>query len=950
MTEFRCSNDIFLDGAAGADVLYGGAGNDILQYRYAEDSGVQNVFFGDAGEDALEVYLTAQEFANTTTLLSLYSMNNFIQQNRLNAAFDGMQFVSSLIAATVAGIETIRVYNNGAYISDFFTGNYVAGQLLTGSAAGDTLAGTVGDDVIQGLSGNDTLHGLSGADTLYGDAGNDHLYGEQGNDTLNGGLGDDVLEGEDGHDSMSGNEGADQINSGSGDDTAQGGDGDDDIHGEDGHDILKGDAGNDALVGGLGNDALEGGAGNDTLNGGGGDDSYIIGAGTDVIEDGAGNDTLFFTAPGYELFRFAFAQAGNDLRMTHADGSNTKIVDFFTGGAVENVQMNAAYNLNLNTFNTWIRQTAANTNYQASTSANIIIGDQTNATISGNGGNDILYGGTGTDILYGGQNDDILIADAAGGDTLHGEYHNDIIYGSQNNWLYGDDGNDLIVLFSVNENMINGNAGIDTVSFENIAVDNIFKIDLQGERIHLDNGTLKNIGNTENVIGTRFDDLIVGTAANNDLKGGAGIDAVSYASAGSGVTFNLSVTTAQNTVGAGTNTVSGFENITGSNYNDTLTGDSGDNAIDGGTGNDAVQGGAGNDTLIGGAGTDAAIYASASAGVTVNLSVTTAQNTIGAGTDTVSGFENLTGSAFDDILTGDANVNIIDGGAGNDTIQGGAGNDTLIGGTGTDRLTYAAATAAVTVNLATLTAQNTVAAGTDTISGFENLTGSAFNDTLTGNTGNNVIEGGAGNDTINGSTGTDTLSYTGAASGVTVNLALTTAQNTISAGTDTVSNFENLTGSVFDDVLTGNTGVNIIDGGAGNDIINGGSGNDTIRGGLGNDTLIGGAGIDTLYGEGDADIFLFEVATAFSAQDTVADFSIAQGDKINIASLLVGYNPTQSAIDNFVNFTAAGANSTLAVDRDGTGTSYAMQTVATLTGVTGLDETQLLANGKLIVV
>ena len=44
----------------------------------------------------------------------------------------------------------------------------------------------------------------------------------------------------------------------------------------------------------------------------------------------------------------------------------------------------------------------------------------------------------------------------------------------------------------------------------------------------------------------------------------------------------------------------------------------------------------------------------------------------------------------------------------------------------------------VTVRLSTTRAQKTVTAGTDTLSGFENLIGSQFNDALTGNSGNNV--------------------------------------------------------------------------------------------------------------------------------------------------------------------------------------------------------------------
>ena len=58
-----------------------------------------------------------------------------------------------------------------------------------------------------------------------------------------------------------------------------------------------------------------------------------------------------------------------------------------------------------------------------------------------------------------------------------------------------------------------------------------------------------------------------------------------------------------------------------------------------------------------------------------------------AGSDTLIGIENLTGSSFNDALTGDGNANMLSGGAGNDTLDGGAGNDTLDGGAGTDTAT-----------------------------------------------------------------------------------------------------------------------------------------------------------------------------------------------------------------------------------------------------------------------
>jgi Ca2+-binding RTX toxin-like protein len=170
-----------------------------------------------------------------------------------------------------------------------------------------------------------------------------------------------------------------------------------------------------------------------------------------------------------------------------------------------------------------------------------------------------------------------------------------------------------------------------------------------------------------------------------------------------------------------------------------LTGESGTNTIDGGAGNDTINGGAGDDTLIGGAGTDTLTYSGTSSSVTVSL-VLTAQNTGGAGTDTISGFENLTGGSNNDTLTGNADNNVIDGGAGWDTIEGGYGDYTLSGGSnGTDTVTYAHAASAVTVDLSVTTAQNTMGAGTDTLTSFENLTGSAYNDALTGDSHANTI-------------------------------------------------------------------------------------------------------------------------------------------------------------------------------------------------------------------
>jgi hypothetical protein len=97
----------------------------------------------------------------------------------------------------------------------------------------------------------------------------------------------------------------------------------------------------------------------------------------------------------------------------------------------------------------------------------------------------------------------------------------------------------------------------------------------------------------------------------------------------------------------------GNDQLTGTGGNDTIYGDladasagTGDDTIHAGAGDDMIVGGGGNDTIDGGDGNDTASYANATAGVTVDLGNTGPQNTVGAGTDTITNVENVTGSAL----------------------------------------------------------------------------------------------------------------------------------------------------------------------------------------------------------------------------------------------------------------------------------------------------------------
>ena len=148
---------------------------------------------------------------------------------------------------------------------------------------------------------------------------------------------------------------------------------------------------------------------------------------------------------------------------------------------------------------------------------------------------------------------------------------------------------------------------------------------------------------------------------------------------------------------------------------------------------------------------------------------------------------------------------------------------------------------------------NALTFGGSNASLIENAIGGSGNDTLLGNDANNTLNGGAGNDTLNGGNGSDTASYAGATNLVNVNLGITGAQNTISAGNDTLISIENLIGSSFGDVLIGLASGSSLIGADGDDTVIGGESADTISGGNGNDRLVGGSGDDMFDGGAGSD-------------------------------------------------------------------------------------------------
>jgi Ca2+-binding RTX toxin-like protein len=191
---------------------------------------------------------------------------------------------------------------------------------------------------------------------------------------------------------------------------------------------------------------------------------------------------------------------------------------------------------------------------------------------------------------------------------------------------------------------------------------------------------------------------------------------------------------------------------------------------------------------------------------------------------TMSKIENVVSGDGDDSLTGNASENSLIGMRGNDYLDGGKGDDRLIGGTGNDRYVV------------------------DSPDDY-------------------VLERiGGGNDQLYART-----DYVLAA-----RQSIEVMRMFDSFGTQSY----NLTGNALDQSIFGNEGRNVLKGGAGSDMLYGNGGNDVIVGGSDTDGLNGGKGKDTFVFTSVSDS-----AASRSERDTIADFSHAQGDRIDLSGI-----------------------------------------------------------------
>jgi Ca2+-binding RTX toxin-like protein len=344
------------------------------------------------------------------------------------------------------------------------------------------------------------------------------------------------------------------------------------------------------------------------------------------------------------------------------------------------------------------------------------------ATLTGGGSNNTIAATTfsGPVALFGLASNDILLGGASA-DTLDG--------GEGSDQLAGDGGDDLYIFGPVpsgspleqdqiDEATLGGN---DTLDFS--AVDVSITVDLSGALSgsliaqHAGSGSPREVSvatagqevNIENVVGTAFDDLIVGNAAANRLQALGGSDDV--------------------------------QGLGGDDYLELGPGaaDQGD----GGADDDRIvfHEGWGAATISDSAGLDTVDFTAVA--VRLEFTIGSLQITDGVNTVTHAGsdFEQLLGGQSDDVFRFSDGASLAPG-------------SRIDGGGGIDLLDYTAYTTGVVVNLS-LGSTTGVPGG---VLSLENVTGGQAGDSLTGDDGPNVLRGGPGDDPlIDGRGGADEL-------------------------------------------------------------------------------------------------------------------------------------------------------------------------------------------------
>jgi Ca2+-binding RTX toxin-like protein len=520
-----------------------------------------------------------------------------------------------------AGDDTIIGANSGPVTA--VTGSCDSGcHLEVGS---QTFEGGLGNDIVYGDRGNDTLRGNAGNDRLYGGIGDDGLEGGEGNDLLSGGFGADKIDGQEGSDYIRGDGTIDHIfdtglagidtlsystgitpgfgagivtgaggfpsgaegergvylNLGVGGENAdngiaQGGGGHDEVQpgafervvGSPFSDYIVGSSLGEAIYGGGGADVIKGEGGNDTLNGGA-DGDYLDGGteGTNTNE-GNGFDNCVNPGPG-SCGGSAAAVSTRDTGKVSVGMTSVAAVAGFPGasqiyviGGEGGDSITATYgggavslSLGAGSFDTSAKDaggcsvatTTATCTPPTPLDSILLAGMAGNDSIAANGFPDgvgvVAVGGAGEDHLTGGGSEDVLVdGNGASADTLAAGADDDaLIHNDGADSLDGGEGSDLFLSVALckGESIVGGaeRVGAPTPDRDNASWARLGGVGV-GARIdqgrvgevgpggdpQCASGSFDTLSGIEDLEGSNQNDYFVGDAHNNQLLGHKGAD------------------------------------------------------------------------------------------------------------------------------------------------------------------------------------------------------------------------------------------------------------------------------------------------------------------------------------------------------------------------------------------------------------------------------------------
>jgi Ca2+-binding RTX toxin-like protein len=813
-----------LFGEAGADILNGGAGNDLL---FGGDG--KDILTGGPGND--------QVFGQAGNDIMIWNPGDG------SDTFEGGDGSDIALVNGGNGAETFTITANGTRVRlDRVTP--APFSLDIGTTESLVLHAGGGDDVITAGNGLSSLISL----TLDGGAGNDTITGGDGADQLTGGTGNDLVSG------------------GRGNDTASLGDGDDTF----------------VWNPGDGSDTVFGGAGSDTLDFNGANVAEKI----NILANGGGftftRDVANITMSVSQVETIEFTARGGADIVTIGDltGTGVKTVDVdlsATGGgsplgddAADTVTVTGTGNNDVISI-TGAGTAVSVTGLPATVNINGAEGANDRLIVDAGAGNDTINaaafpagiigltidGGTGNDTITGSQGADTILA-GDGDDSVIGGRGDDIAFLGIGNdtftWNPGD-GSDIV----------DGQAGVDTLLFNGSNAGENFDISANGGRVKLFrdvanitmdlNGVehiqLATLGGADTITvndltGTNVNQVSVNLAASGGggdtqaddviVNGTAAQDSISVVSSGSSVVVNgLAAQTIVRGMDASLDTLT----INGLGGDDTINASALQAgqiklAINGGDGNDLIIGSAGDDLVNGGRGNDTGL--------------------LGAGNDTY----------------------VWNPGDGSDIVEGQAGTDALLfnganvnekidisanGG----RVRFTRDVANITMDLNSIeTIDFNALGGADTIT-VNDLTGTGVKNVkldLASPPGSGTGDGQADTIIINATNGNDHIVVSSSGGVITISgLAETVTITGAEAANDRLV----INGLGGDDVIdaSGLSGIQLTaDGGAGNDALTGSPGNDILLGGAGDDTLIGGPGLDVLDGGTGNNVLIQDVAFA----------------------------------------------------------------------------------------